>query len=220
MLLSYSTWKFVVSDKKKQATKRTFWFRCKHQRACQQVISHMVKHCMPCYTVGQTRSEPEKILFIIYILFMATSWSVLFHCISASWNSSLYHMTHHLQMACSFWSNTRVIHINFLLTITIHYQRNGYEKYWNDHQENASIDLLTNSLFSLFPWWTAETWKMFTNMVCQSFCHWSWYFRQKILYLDSIFFAKQEVFFSLSATLLGLVLLLPEKKLLDECWWK
>ena len=129
MLLSYSTWKFVVSDKKKQATKRTFWFRCKHQRACQQVISHMVQHCMPCYTVGQTRSEPEKILFIVYILFMATSWSVLFHCISASWNSSLYHTTHHLQMACSFWSNTRVIHINFLLTITIHYQRNGYEKY-------------------------------------------------------------------------------------------
>lgn len=112
MLLSYSTWKFVVSDKKKQATKRTFWFRCKHQRACQQVISHMVKHCMPCYTVGQTRSEPEKILFIIYILFMATSLSVLFHCISASWHSSLYHMTHHLQRACSCWSNTRVININ------------------------------------------------------------------------------------------------------------
>lgn len=220
MLLSYSTWKFVVSDKKKQATKRTFWFRCKHQRACQQVISHMVKHCMPCYTVGQTRSEPEKILFIIYILFMATSLSVLFHCISASWHSSLYHMTHHLQRACSCWSNTRVININFLLTITIHYQRNGYEKYWNDHQENASTDLLTNSLFSLFPWWRTETWKMFTNMVCQSFCHWSWYFRQKILYLDSIFFVKQEVFFSLSATLLGLVLLLPEKKWLDECWWK
>ena len=180
MLISYSTWKFVVSDKKKQATKRTFWFRCKHQRACQQVISHMVKHCMPCYTVGQTRSEPEKILFIIYILFMATSLSVLFHCISASWHSSLYHMTHHLQRACSCWSNTRVININFLLTITIHYQRNGYEKYWNDHQENASTDLLTNSLFSLFPWWTAETWKMFTNKVFvtevdilgKKFCTW------------------------------------------------
>ena len=151
MLLSYSPWKFVVSDKKKTGNKENIWFRCKHQRACQQVISHMVQHCMPCYTVGQTRSEPEKILFIVYILFMATSWSVLFHCISASWNSSLYHMTHHLQMACSCWSNTRVININFLLTITIHYQRNGYEKYWNDHQENASIDLLTNSLFSLFP---------------------------------------------------------------------
>ena len=205
---------------KKQATKRTFWFRCKHQHACQQVISHMVQHCMPCYTVGQTRSEPEKILFIIYILFMATSLSVLFHCILASWNSSLYHMTHHLQMACSCWSNTRVIHINFLLTITIHYQRNGYEKYWNDHQENASIDLLTNSLFSLLPWRMAETWKIFTNIVCQSFCHWSWYFRQKILYVDNIFFAKQEVFFSLSATLLGWVLFLPEKKWLDECWWK
>lgn len=137
MPLSYKTWKFVVRDKKKTGNKENI------------LVQVQTPTCLPAG--DQPHGEPENILFIIYILFMATSLSVLFHCISASWHSSLYHMTHHLQRACSCWSNTRVIHINFLLTITIHYQRNGFKKYWNDHQENASIDLLTNSLFSLFP---------------------------------------------------------------------